>query len=214
MQSKIHIKPRCSNLNLYLVVALIIILFINCSNSKMDESYLKFQVSILKDSLLLKKLGYLDINLNPKDFSDIEIIPINAYRLRKNAKNYSDEPSFKGFIEIEKNRLDGFIYLRKEPIGYIYAFNDGKSWNIFGGVQSIKNSKIKEDIVRTLSKDEISSLYVVIGLDGLWEDRRGKTYVYDFYLDIPAFVPVKDYIHKTVTKDALIYAITSEGYFP
>jgi hypothetical protein len=211
MQLKFHIKIGNSS---FLNLLILIIVIADCSNIKSQQSNKEYRIQVLRDSLLVNKLYYRDLDLTFDEINKLEIIPIDIYRVNQNAVNYENEENFSPFITDENNRIDGFIFLNNKAIGYIQAFQDGNSWDIFCGAAKIYSGNPLERLTKLITREEFGQLYIVIGADGIWLNRKGKTFVYNFYQDTPDFIPVSEYVNKILTKKALLYAINMEGYFP
>jgi hypothetical protein len=214
MQLKSHFKIR-NRVFLYNLLSFFIILFItNCSNLQGQQSDKEYRIQVLRDSVLINNLDYRDLNLTFDEVNKLEIVPINIYRVNKNVINYKNEENFSSFIATENNRIDGFIFQNNKAIGYMQAFHDGNSWNGYLGVTKIYSGHPLERLTKLLTKEELEQLYIVIGTDGMWLNRNGKTFVYNFYQDTPDFIPVSKYVNKRLTKEGLLHLINAEWYFP
>jgi len=186
-------------------VFIIVMLLFSCRTVKLEKEK---QITLIKDSMLIGSNEYRYLKISKEQVKDLEILPINVYKLKKTAKDYDKQLLFQEFLKIDPIRFNALIFLNTKVLGYIKMYKDNNCWRSID-VKRFDENYTGNNFLYDITEQERESLYEVYGMPGYWLDKNSKTLVYDFYQDTPRFIPVKQYIDETI-RDAFIDIIDWE----
>lgn len=189
----------------YLIILIFLIITVPLSAQKYDHSKDK-ELIILKDSLWLNGKYWKRANLfhnfqiDSINAKETKFISVTAYRLNKNARNYNLGIDFKTLINLDTIKVGGFIFQKREAIGYLTGIKIKGRW-VLNDIQMFTNQdpiKRAFELVPSKKKNDIFEIGTM-GFGSLCYSSNDSIYIFDGYSR--KFTTIEKFIRQRIGLD-------------